>query len=316
MAGTVLMTGATSFTGCHIARALHDSGFEVVGLRAQPADAEISPLVRQRIQYSLVTEWVDGAPFGSAPFLAALRERRPAVFVNHGASIVGYRSPDFDFLASAGVGLRGVRETAETLVKVGCGRVLHSGSIFEPDEGEAGVRPMPAAEAMSPYGLAKGFVWQGLRYFMRRAGLPLTKIVIANPVGPLENEDRLIPVFLRTWKAGGTPTLRAPALVRDNIPAPWLAGVYAEEAKLPRPPGAGGGIRIRRPSGYVMSNEEFLKLFTRNFEGLTERRLGFEIDPQPTAEPERRVNPEPCLELVRTIEERVFWKDWARFSGL
>lgn len=303
----VLLTGATSFTGAHIARAFHDAGYEVAAtLTGRLADYS-DPVVQRRREHSRVREWVENAPFGSTRLLEFLQANAIDVFVNHGASIKGYRQPDFDYLASVKIATENLRQVVEATAKAGCKRWIHSGSIFEADEGEAGLVPAPAAEAMSIYGIAKSMVWQPLRFYVVGAGLSLSKIVIPNPVGTFENVDRLIPVFAQMWKAGKVPSVRTPQLVRDNLPAPWLAKVYAAEAAsapqtLPR---------VRRPSAYALSNEAFLQLVARNFGKEWGRELSFESVPQTVSEPLRRVNVEAVPEMAQAEVRDAFWKDWA-----
>lgn len=304
----VLLTGATSFTGAHIARAFCDAGFEVAatltGRLADYSDA----VVQRRREHSKVREWVENAPFGSPRLLDFLKNNSIDVFVNHGASIKGYRQPDFDYLASVKNAVENLRQVVDATAKAGCKRWIHSGSIFEADEGEAGLVAAPAAEAMSIYGIAKSMVWQPLRFYVVGAGLALSKVVIPNPVGTFENVDRLIPIFAGQWKTGKLPSLRTPQLVRDNVPAPWLASVYVNEAEVTA---TSSLPRVRRPSAYALSNEAFLQLVARNFGKEWGKELSFESAPQAVSEPLRRVNVEPAPELMNPEVREAFWKEWA-----
>ncbi|MBS1984441.1 MAG: hypothetical protein JST16_09720, partial [Bdellovibrionales bacterium] len=143
----------------------------------------------------------------------------------------------------------------------------------------------------------------------------VSKVIIPNPIGPLENEDRLVPFFVKTWRAGGTPSLRTPQLVRDNIPAQWLAKFYVDEVKINTlPPADAPRTRIRRPSGFALSNEAFLRLLIKNFEQRSGRSLPIEVSPQITDEPLHRLNLEQCPELKDPAAEKKFWDEW--FSSL
>lgn len=309
----ILITGATSFTGAHIARALGDAGFQVVATLTRRLVHYSDPLIQKRREYSQISEWIEEAPFGSARMIEAIRSIQPHIFVNHGADIKGYRQPDFDYLGSVAASLTGLRPVVEALASSGCQRWIHTGSIFEPDEGEAGLQPTPSAEAMSIYGVSKSMVWQPVRFFAVKSGLKVSKIIIPNPVGPFENPDRMIPFFVKTWKSGGVPTLKTPQLIRDNIPASWLARTYVDEAQW----GDSGrdSVRIRRPSGYALSNEAFLQLFVKNFEHLMDHGLPFEIAPQIVDEPLKRINTEPCPELMNEADRHRFWEEWATSVG-
>ena len=144
----------------------------------------------------------------------------------------------------------------------GCKRFIHTGTIFEPDEGTSNAGMSPSSEAVSLYGTSKSMVWSALRFFAAELGLPITKIVIPNPIGPLENSDRLAPIFVKMWTQGASPVLKTPQLVRDQLPASWLANAYVDEALLSCESVWKSSIlspRVRRPSGFVLSNEVFVK---------------------------------------------------------
>ncbi len=189
-----------------------------------------------------------------------------------------------------------------TLAANGARRFLHSGSIFEPGEGGEAQSP-----AISIYGVSKAMAWEPIRYFCETKKLGVSKIVIANPVGALENRDRLIPFFVKAWREGKRPNIRTPDLVRDNVPAPWLARVYAEEALV----GGDSLLRVRRPSGYALRNEEFLRLFLERTPKLHGGAWDFDVQAQPSPEPLVRVNSEPCPERRDPQAETKFWNDWA-----
>ncbi len=302
---TVFLTGATSFTGAHIARAFSDAGFHVVGTILRDFDNCEDPLTKTRIEHSKISDWVYDAPFGSDKLVASIAEKKPQIFINHGASIRGYRSPDFDYLGSISRSLNNVQAVFAELKKQNCELIIHTGSIFERGEGSLA----EDTEALTVYGLCKTMVWDGIRYFAHVERLRVSEVVIPNPVGPMENIDRLIPDFITSWKKGETPVLKAPALIRDNIPAPWLANVYLEEAKhvLTR----NERVRILRPSAYVLSNKDFIELFIRKAKEYgTRLNLDLEIKPAPTSVPLKRINSDPVPEKKDPEKVDLFWKTW------
>jgi nucleoside-diphosphate-sugar epimerase len=301
---TIFLTGATSFTGCHIAHALKAAGHRVVAATTRRGIDASDP----RVARAGADRWVEEAPFGSERWLSAIREERPAAFVNHGADIKGYRSPDFDYLASVAKSLAGADAVAKALAENGCRRLVHSGSFFEPDEGAPD--PTESTPAVSIYGVSKQMVWQPLRFFAERAGLGVSKVVVPDPVGPLENPDRLIPFFVSKWKAGEEPVVRTPDLVRDRVPAPWLARVYAEECAK----GGEAGLSVRRPSAYALTNRAFLDLFLTNTGKKSSWK--FRLEPVASSEPVERVNREACPELKNAKAEELFWEEWSRSLSL
>ena len=308
----VLLTGATSFTGHHIARAFRAAGYQVIATLTEKKSEPRDAVSAQRLERARVDHWIEEAAFGTPAFVDSIKLHRPQILINHGASIKGYRDPSFDYLKCVSTSLFEARTVMKTLRESGCKSFLHSGSIFEPDEGTLKAGTAGSSEAISIYGTSKNLVWQGLRFFAHEASLPISKIVIANPVGPFENPDRLIPIFVSEWKSGKVPVLKTPKLVRDNIPASWLANVYLEEAERALN-SAHPESRVRRPRGYALSNERFLKLFVERF---TDSKPGFEcpvhIEEHPSTEPQERFNQEPCKELSQGTALDQFWSEWTQ----
>lgn len=293
----VCLTGASSFTGAHIARAFIDRGHQVLATFTRPSSQYQGGIVADRLDLVPETLKVFDAPFGSENFCSALRDFKPQILVNHGADITGYRDPSFDpdkayQSATSGLG-RALRE-----FQAGGGKhLIHSGTVFEPVDG------LPA---QSPYGFAKTRVAETFETAAAEAGLSFTKVFIANPVGPFENEDRLIPLFVRKWKAGERPTLSAPKILWDNVPATWLAHRYVDAAEAASAP------RVLRPSAYRISLKSFVDLFIEHARLRGVRAdFSYEIPAQvPDAPLNPRLNTEVCSELAdpKAVEE--FFDFW------
>lgn len=300
--GTLLLTGVASFTGSHIARAYRDGGFRVIGALTKSLDEYSTPLLRQRIVHSRVEDWIESAPFGSQRLIDAIRRTRAEIFVHHGANLRGYRDPNFDVQECVRTNCANTRQVFEALETSGCRRFIYSGTFFEPDG------PHPA---VSSYGVGKAGIWEEYRKGAAAVGLAATKIFIPNPVGPLENVDRLMPSFVGVWKRGGKPVVRMPQLVRDNLPAPWLAERYVQAARSVDPQ----EVRYVRPSGYVTSNLDFVNLFLKWVKRLTKCEYEVVVDPIETSEPRVRHNTEPCAELKDPEAENLFWSSWIASFG-
>jgi UDP-glucose 4-epimerase len=298
----VLLTGVTSFTGCHISRALVEAGHSVLATLTSPPESYAGhTLKEQRLAYSLCPNFVHEAAFGSEAFCGAIRNFRPEVFINHGADIEGYRKPDFDVARSVAASTKNLALVMRTLKESGCRRVLHSGSVFEAIDG------LPP---FSPYGASKTQVFEQLQQACQLESLALSKISIPNPIGPFENPDRLNPIFAKLWREGKRPRITTPALVWDYLPAPWLAKVYVEELH------ASASYTHRRPSGYCQRVDAFIADFVAWARKLgTELPLDYDITPNEDAAPPR-LNTEARPELKDPRQEEIFWSEWMRELGL
>ena len=291
----ILMTGASSFTGAHIARALLREGHEVVCAMTRSATSYNGNLEKNRFQLFSEASKIFEASFGSENLLNAIRDFKPEVFINHGANIKGYRSADFNVEGSIESSTSNGDQMFEALSSVGLKRFIHSGSVFEAIDG---------LEAYSKYGASKEEVSKILQGKSEESAIAFSKIYIPNPIGAFENIDRLVPLFVEKWKAGEAPELHAPRIVRDNLPAPCLANVNVEELN------ATSRLSLARPSGFKDDLKSFVGRFVleaskRGVQEKLEFVVTDKVDPG-----DLRVNTENCKELGDPRAEAEFFDEW------
>ena len=247
----ILLTGASSFTGYWFARTLVELGHEVVatftGAAASYRGADRRALRCSRL--AELCECVHETRFGDARFLDLLNAGTVFERVcHHGAQVGDYRSADFDVLGAVQANTQCLAQVLTCMAQRGVGGLVLSGTVFERGEGLG----TSLSEAASPYGLAKSVTSDLFRYYAARHGVPLAKVVIPNPFGPLE-EPRFTAYLMREWLAGRTAEVRTPAYVRDNIHVELLARAYVTFAT------ATPLMDYHRlaPSGYVQTQGEF-----------------------------------------------------------
>ena len=218
----VALSAASSFTGCWIARAFHESGWNVLPVCSQP-EAAYSGLRLARIRF--LQRFVPvhfGCEAADRRLAAWIRQHRPHVWIHHHHFMENFRSSDYDLGRALRNGLEPLPGILDAVASGGGVGVVYSGSYFEP--GELG--QIWQAAAPTPYALSKHMVWDALRQGCESSGLRIAKIVIPNPVGPLENEDRLIPCMIRQAECGAALHLRAPGQFVDNLAIEDLAAEY------------------------------------------------------------------------------------------
>ena len=252
----ILLTGASSFTGCWFARELAACGHQVTAtFRLE----EYSGLRARRVGLLDACERVHGVAFGDRRFLDLARGREWDMLCAHGAEVADHRSPEFDVAAALAANTRSAGALVERFP-----RVLVTGSVFEPGEGEGDQR----LRAFSPYGLSKAFTAETFRYHCAVRGVSFGKFVIANPFGPHE-EERFTTGLMRAWRRGERPAVRTPEYVRDNVHVSLLALAYADFAmRLPE----GGWCGSLGVSGYRETQGAFARRFADEIGG----RLGIE----------------------------------------
>lgn len=242
----ILLTGASSFTGCWFARELASAGHEVTAtFRSQGYEGARG----RRVELlNGGCERIHGVAFGDARFVDLSRSRDWDLLCVHGADATDHRSPEFDVAAALAANTRSAGDVVRWFP-----RVLVTGSVFEPGEGEGD----DTRRAFSPYGLSKAFTAETFRYQCELEGASFGKFVIANPFGPNE-EERFTTGLVRAWRRGERAVVRTPQYVRDNIHVSLLARAYADFAqRLPE----GGWVGSLGPSGYRESQADFARRF-------------------------------------------------------
>jgi UDP-glucose 4-epimerase len=300
----ILFTGASSFTGYWFVRELVAAGHEVVA--ACRGDGRYEGLRAERMR--MVRELCEtryGCAFGNDDFLA-LTKTSFDVLCHHGAQVGDYRSPDFDPYRAAAANLYRLPEVLRALKDRGCGRLVLTGTFFEPNEG-AGSKPLRAFNA---YGLSKGLTATAAAFYADREGFTFEKFVIPHPFGPYE-EPRFTAYLMKTWLAGETARVQTPRYVRDNIPVSLLAKAYAAFVGVSPAPGT---VRRLNPSGYAESQGAF----TQRLRNEAAARLGLpcrlEFGVQTEfPEPPVRINTDLLDTEALGWSEAQAWSEFAQF---
>ncbi len=224
----VLLTGLTSFTGAYIGKALLEynnvNKFEVYAPIRSSKEA-YTGLKLERLNLVKNIHLIPNQDISQNSFIDLVKEIKPDIFINHAGYIDNYRSEDFDFLKHLEINLKNIKHLIQALKDNKCKLIIHSGSAFEPngDYSKYGV---------SPYGVAKKMVWDMLVFLCQKYKIPTSKIIIPNPYGLLENQDRLLAVFNQKLKREENIDLYNSAEIRNNIKAQDLADYYLKAALL------------------------------------------------------------------------------------
>lgn len=303
----ILLTGASSFTGCWFARELAAAGHDVTATFRSAPEGYGDPLRKKRVELvAAACRTVHGVAFGDARFLDLVGSGGFDLLAHHAADVTNYRSPDFDAAQALQHNICNLGAVLERLRAGGGQRVLLTGSVFEGGEG-AGSQGLPD---FSPYGLSKALTAQAFRYYCARAGVHLGKFVVPNPFGPYE-EARYTAYLMKNWLAGTKPACGNPAYVRDNIHVALLAKAYARfAAELP----ATTGWSRLNPSGYAESQGAF----TLRLAEAMRPRLGLpcpvELKRQTEfPEPRVRINTDIPDAAALGFDEDAAWDDMARY---
>ena len=296
----VLFTGASSFTGYWFVRKLVEAGHQVTAcFRGERSSYE--GVRKMRID-GLVDD-VDAVwsiEVGDQKFLDLVASCDFDLFCHHAAEMADYRSWNFDPLEATAKNTRGAREILRSLSARGCRRLIMTGSVFEPYEGQGDA----GSRAFNPYGLSKHLSFEVYRMEAELAGVNIDKFVIPNPFGALE-EPRFTSYLVKEWKEGRVPGCRTPDYVRDNIPVDLLALNYrnfCEQGIISQV------VRRASPSGYVETQGAFANRVAVEFGRRFGKPVEVELERQTDfSEPLVRINNEPQMLSAQTWSEEHFW---------
>ena len=306
----ILLTGASSFTGCWFAQKLAAAGHEVVATFTGQTAASYGGLRARRV--AAVLEQCRGAfdcSFGDDAFLNLLEAGAYDVLCHHGADVTNYKSADFNVTAAVSSNCHRLNEVLAAFKQHGGKALLLTGSVFEGGEG-AGSDGLPH---FSPYGLSKALTSQVSEYACRQHGVSFAKFVIPNPFGPLEDE-RFTAYLMKCWRAGTPATVRTPDYVRDNIHVDALATHYADFAATVF---NHSGVRATfhtAPSGYVESQGQFAQRFAREMERRLGMRCELELLKQSEfTEPSVRINTKLIYGRLPEWSESAAWDELSEY---
>jgi nucleoside-diphosphate-sugar epimerase len=210
----VLVTGASGLIGRHVLGALRQWA-DVIALSRfpRPDEAGVRWLVCDLAQ-----------PGGIVDIVASVR---PEVVIHLAGEVRGDRS-----LEAVGPTLRanlvGSVELLEAATRVGCRRVVLSGSLLE-EPTTGGPRAVPP----SPYGASR---WAASAYGRMFHALFDAPVVILRPAfayGPGQEPTKLIPYVIKELLEGGSPQLTTGERLLDCVYAEDVARAYVEAASVP-----------------------------------------------------------------------------------
>jgi len=200
----ILVTGASGFIGSHLCRRLCRGGMEVHAIsRTKPANPEKG------------VHWWHGDLAEIATVQDLLAAVKPEVIFHLAGHVVGARDLDA-VMSTFRSNLMSTVNLLTVAGQIGCRRIVITGSLEEPEQGD------PEAVPSSPYAAAK---WAGSAYarmFHALYKLPVVILRVFMVYGPAQRDLRkLIPYVILSLLRG-----EAPKLTSGQRPVDWI---YVED---------------------------------------------------------------------------------------
>jgi nucleoside-diphosphate-sugar epimerase len=218
----ILVTGASGFIGAHLCRRMAGAGAEVHAISRQPPGAADIPV-----------QWWQADLGDRTAVREVVAGVRPGLILHLAGEVVGARGIEQVMPTLCG-NLLSTVHLLEAAVESGCERVVLTGSIEEPNQGD------PAAVPSSPYAASKLAATGYGRMFHALYGLDVVILRVFMVYGPAQRDPRkLVPFVINTLLRGETPSLSS-----GRRPVDWIHVDDVVEAfmAVARSTAGGGGI--------------------------------------------------------------------------
>jgi len=215
MSDTVIVTGASSFVGMHLAETFASAGWRVVATcsreRTQYDGIRAERLARLVDRTSLRTlDLRDNAAISTV-----VAETAPKLWVQHAGYAENYGSLDYDLVAGAAVNLAPLSTIYAALARSGCG-VIITGSSMEYAASDQANREDDICWPDTPYGLSKLSETLVARQLSLRHGVETRVARLYIPFGSFDSPKKLLSL-VATALSEGKPVDLSPCEQRRDF---------------------------------------------------------------------------------------------------
>lgn len=221
----VLITGVSSFGGCHLAMGYKAMGLEVVGttgpswqvegIRAERLDA-----LRQRDIRLVSVDMRDGEAIRHC-----VEEIVPDVWVQHAGYTKAYASPDYDMETGFLINVKPLKAIYAAMGEAR-GKVILTGTVAEYSDSDDPHEEADVCAPSMPYGLSKLTATMYARQLASRHAVPTRVARLFLPFGPLDAPEKMLSSTIRALKEGRTIELSPCSQRRDILYVDDMVALY------------------------------------------------------------------------------------------
>lgn len=229
-----VVTGASSFVGCHLASEFARQGWAVTATLSKPRDL-YEDIQAERLKWigeSVAWQVLDLR--GEKAVRAFIARVRPELWVHHAGYAVNYGSSDYDERAGRTVNVEPLSYIYEELEKVGNSGVIATGSSMEYADTDQACRESDECKPSTPYGRSKLEETQAAAKLSERHGVPTRVARLSIPFGRLDAPGKVLMYVVENLKKGLPVELSPCTQRRDFLYIGDVAkayGVLAEDLK-------------------------------------------------------------------------------------
>ncbi len=234
MSRAVVLTGASSFVGCHLAVAFADAGWQVNAIHSR-STASYDNVRTERLKLVRERARLIEADLGDADAARKIADvASPALWIQHAGFADNYASPDYDLSAAHTVNVLALKPIYRALSGGGCG-VIVTGSSMEYTASDDANKEDDACWPETPYGLSKLAETLYARQLAVGHAVPTRVARLYIPFGQYDNPRKLLPSVAAALGASKQIDLSACVQKRDFVAVEDVAAGYIRLADdLPR----------------------------------------------------------------------------------
>lgn len=189
---TIVITGASSFVGCHLVRRFSQRGWRTLGTGRYPA-SHYEDLPAQRVGLAgpeASWEVLDIKDKNAVrKFIANVK---PQFWIHHAGYTIDHFSTDYDIHQANEVNVKPIEYIFEALAQNDCRGVVVTGSSIEYSDIDRPHLETDLCTPSTPYGQSKLAETQTALDLASRLGMPVRVARLFIPFGPLDDPRKLI----------------------------------------------------------------------------------------------------------------------------
>ena len=231
---SIVVAGASSFVGCHLAREFAQKGWAVTATLSQSRDA-YDGIKAERLKWiEKFVSWQTLDLRDEKPVRNFIARIKPNLWLHHAGYAVNYGSPDYDLRTAHAVNVEPLVYIYEELAKAGCGGVIVTGSSMEYADTDQACLETDECKPSTPYGQSKLEETKTAAKLSERHGVPTSVARLFIPFGPLDAPNKVIPYVVENLKNGQPADLSPCTQRRDFLYVGAVVkayGLLAEDLK-------------------------------------------------------------------------------------
>ena len=279
---TAIVTGASSFVGCHLASEFARQGWAVTATLSRPRDAYDGIQAARLQQLEGRVAWQTLDLRAEKPVREFIARSGPNLWIQHAGHAADYGSPDYDLRAGHAVNVEPLAYIYAEFAKTGRSGVIVTGSSMEYADTDKACRETDECEPSTPYGRSKLDETQTASKLSERYRVPTRVARLFIPFGPLDAPGKVLPYVVENLRKGLPVELSPCTQKRDFL---YVGDVVKAYGLLAGDLKRGGAEIFNVCSGEAITVRSLIEMIADRL-GAPRDLLGFGKRPMRPGEPE------------------------------